>query len=172
MREVATAAILQKATRTSRAKAAGFRGKIERTKIQRCTALPFRRDHPEAVQSGLPLDQLSQYQTGVVGNFWPEVIPEDVDHMVALRPECMICGESKRCARRSITLNIAQNVFTPYGHQNMKSPRRLPRTKLPKYGPSVHQEAMAAHDQTFRQHDVSPETMGLLLLVWILTKVY
>jgi hypothetical protein len=132
-----------KADMDAMSKAAGFRGKIERTQIPALCG----RCHSDATlmkqyNPGLRTDQFSQYQTSVHGKLLAKG-----DTKVAVCIDCHGVHDLRpvRDARSKVyPLNIAQTCSRCHADAAYMKSYGIPTDQFAKYGKSVHHEAMAA----------------------------
>lgn len=132
-----------KADMEAMSKAAGFRGKIERSKIPELCG----RCHSDSAlmkqyNPGLRTDQFSQYQTSVHGKLLAKG-----DTKVAVCIDCHGVHDLRPAsdARSKVyPLNIAQTCSRCHADAAYMKPYGIPTEQFAKYSTSVHHEAMVA----------------------------
>lgn len=122
-------------------KAAGFRGKIERSQIPPlCGRCHSDGNYMRQYKPGLRTDQFSQYQTSVHGKLFAKG-----DTKVAVCIDCHGVHDLRPASdlRSKVhPLNIAQTCARCHGDAAYMKPYGIPTDQFAKYNTSVHHEAM------------------------------
>jgi len=131
-----------KADMDAMSKAAGFRGKIERSQIPAlCGRCHSDGNFMRQYNPRLRTDQFSQYQTSVHGKLFAKG-----DTKVAVCIDCHGVHDLRPASdsrSKVYPLNIAQTCARCHADAAYMKPYSIPTDQFAKYGTSVHHEAMA-----------------------------